>query len=65
MFCNAICATGFNIHDTGDITFEDVENDTPFANLKRPRAVGNANKLVSTIFISNVLLFLYNFSKKC
>ena len=41
MFC-----AGFNICDTGDITFEDVENDTPFANIKRPRAVGNANKLV-------------------
>jgi len=38
---------GFKVSDAGDMKFEDVPDDSPYANVKRPRAVGRANKLIA------------------
>ncbi|KAL6474843.1 hypothetical protein MHYP_G00158830 [Metynnis hypsauchen] len=41
---------GCEVKDYGNLTFEDVSNDEPVGNTKRPRAVGRANQqLASTV----------------
>jgi len=43
----SISDMGFPITDLGDITFDDVKNDTPVSNVRRPRAIGLSNKLIA------------------
>uniref|UniRef100_A0AAZ3QA68 arginase n=1 Tax=Oncorhynchus tshawytscha TaxID=74940 RepID=A0AAZ3QA68_ONCTS len=40
-------AQGCAVRDYGNVTFEEVANDEPIGNVKRPRAVGSANQRLS------------------
>ncbi|XP_020309099.2 arginase-1-like [Oncorhynchus kisutch] len=40
-------AQGCAVKDYGNVTFEEVANDEPIGNVKRPRAVGSANQRLS------------------
>jgi len=39
--------SGFNLDFSRNLHFDQVANDTPFANIKRPRSVGKANKKIA------------------
>lgn len=49
-FKNGAITAGYNVHDYGDLQWEEVPDDPPSYNIKYPRSIGAATKKVRLIF---------------